>query len=91
MDLQKSVFLEIATHTVREWDKNVDNGLSRYVELTECIWQIIAEALKVITGKSYIMGRDDYGYGIINENDHLDILWSEARNAMPSDEESGSK
>ena len=89
MDLQKSVFLEIATHTVREWDRCVGNDLSRYTELIECIWSIIAEGLRVITGKSYLMGRDDCGYGILNDSDHLDVLWSEARNDMPFDEESG--
>jgi len=91
MDLQKSMFLEIATHTVREWDRCVGNDLSRYAELMECIWSIIAEALKVITGKSYIMGRDEYGYGILNEDNHLDVLWSEARRVAPFDEESDSK
>jgi hypothetical protein len=89
MDFQKSVFLEIAKHTVREWDRCVDNDLARYTELMECIWGIISEALKVITGKSYTMGRDDCGYGILSDGDHLDVLWSEARNVMPFDEESG--
>jgi hypothetical protein len=79
MDFQKSVFFEIAQHTVREWDRCAGNGLSRYTELTECIWDIVAEALKVITGKSYIMSRDDYGYGIQNGDNHSDVLWSEAR------------
>ena len=79
MDLSKSVFLDIATHTVREWDRCTENDLPRYVELMECMWQIIAEGLKVITGKSYIMARDDHGYGIVNDSNHLDVLWSEMR------------
>ena len=89
MDLRKSVFLDIATHTVREWDYCISGGFSRYAELTECIWQIIAEGLKVITGKSFIMSRDSSGYGILNDANHLDILWSEARDTMPFDDKSG--
>ena len=87
MDLRKSVFLEIAQLTVREWDRCVGEGLSRYAELNECSFSIIAEGLKVITCKSYVMSRDENGYGIINESDPLDVLWCEARTDMPFDEE----